>query len=206
MIGADRRPFNISELIRTKNVVDGGLALRAALCEPTNQILLYFGMLKTHLLAAEGMPVLVIVKVGPLIQRILYGPRWALGIGPERGPKETITGHLYVVLGSVSAVVLEDVGITPRAIRHIVKRGRLLHGRRRIALALTVTLVIPLQLNAVVAHHSSLVDLIQCSIIIDNLYVAAAAISKITTMLGIERPLQISQIPIGLILVRVVHL
>jgi hypothetical protein len=163
-------------------------------------------MLDADLLAAEGVPVLVIIKVCSLIQRVLNGAHRTLTIRSQSAPKQSISGHLDIEFGPESAIVFENVGVAPRPIRHIVKRGRLLHGRWRIILVSAVTVVILLQLHTVMAHHATLVHLIQGAIIEYDLHIATAAISKIINMLGIESSLQICHIQIGLILVRMIHI
>lgn len=150
------------------------------------------------------MPVLVCIKISPLRKRILHHALWALLITPKTVFEYPITSGFPGELGPQPSIVFENVGVPTRAIALIVEGGGLFDGRRR-WFDWSVTIIVLLELDAVVAHHSALVHGIQGSIIVDDLDVSASAIAEIVDMLWVECSLQCGKILIGLCLVWMVH-
>lgn len=60
-------------------------------------------------------------------------------------------------------------------------------------------------MNAMVAHHATLVHLIQRAVVVYYLDVATTAVAEVVNMLGIKGALQSGQAQISLLLVRMVH-
>ena len=113
-------------------------------------------------------------------------------------------GRFAGVLGAQAAVVLQHVGITPSSVTLVVESGGLFHGRRRRPRR-SVTIIVLLELYAMVAHHSALVNGVQGSIVVHDLSVSSTAVAEVANVLWIECALQGGKTLIGLCSVWVIH-
>lgn len=148
---------------------------------------------------------MVCIKISPFGLRVLNGANRTLGLAAQTVLEQPVVRRLPRVLRPVPAVVFEDVGITAGAVTLVVEGGGLFDGRWR-GLRRSVTIIVLLELHAVVVVHSALVYRVQGTIVAHNLNIPSAAISKIVHVLRVECALQCGETLIWLYFIRMKHL
>lgn len=70
-------------MIAANDVVYCGFSLGTASGQPVDQVPLDSGVPRVHLSAANGMPILVGIKISPLCDLVLYRTEGTLGFTPQ---------------------------------------------------------------------------------------------------------------------------